>query len=189
MLTTHARFPHSSVQPLGFDGALIATLVPKWVPRFLARAIGRRAYGFFLQSEDGSSEDNRVLERPGNPPVKIMDYDVSRTPASQAEHRAFTRRFRRSLLRAGMLSFTQRVGIDGTAHVDGTLIAGRDPGDAVVDSEGAVFGIEGLYVVDGSILPRSSRVNPPLSIYAWGLRVAALLAAKRPARNTLETGA
>jgi choline dehydrogenase-like flavoprotein len=31
-------------------------------------------------------------------------------------------------------------------------------------------------VVDGSVLPRSSRVNPSLTIYAWGLRVAELLA-------------
>jgi len=42
----------------------------------------------------------------------------------------------------------------------------------VVDPDGAVYGIAGLYVVDGSVLPRSSRVNPSLSIYAWGLRVA-----------------
>jgi choline dehydrogenase-like flavoprotein len=38
-----------------------------------------------------------------------------------------------------------------------------------------VYGMENLYVVDGSILPRSSRVNPSLSIYAWALRVAHLL--------------
>jgi choline dehydrogenase-like flavoprotein len=29
--------------------------------------------------------------------------------------------------------------------------------------------------VDGSVLPRSSRVNPSLTIYAWSLRVADLL--------------
>jgi choline dehydrogenase-like flavoprotein len=29
-----------------------------------------------------------------------------------------------------------------------------------------------LHVVDGSVLPRSSRVNPALTIYAWALRVA-----------------
>ena len=36
--------------------------------------------------------------------------------------------------------------------------------------------MQGLYVVDGSILPRSSRVNPSLSIYAWGLRTGELVA-------------
>jgi choline dehydrogenase-like flavoprotein len=36
--------------------------------------------------------------------------------------------------------------------------------------------MHGLYVVDGSILPRSSRVNPSLTIYAWGLRIGDLVA-------------
>jgi choline dehydrogenase-like flavoprotein len=178
MLTTHADFPHSSVQPLGFDGDLIATLIPRFVPRFLARPAGRRAYGFFLQTEDGSHPDNRVFERPATPAIPVMDYDAARTPAAQREHQAFTRAFQRDLLKIGMLSFTQRVGLNGTAHVDGTLLAGNDPADSAVDPSGAVFGIDGLYVADGSILPRSSRVNPSLSIYAWGLRLADLLAKK-----------
>ncbi len=180
MLTTHAAYPHSSVQPLGFDGDLIATLIPAFVPRFAARLIGHRAYGFFLQTEDGSHPDNRVFER-GTPAVRVMDYDAARTPASQREHRAFTRAFQLGLLRCGFVSFTQQTGLNGTAHVDGSLIAGSDPADAVVDARGAVFGIDGLYVVDGSILPRSSRVNPSLSIYAWGLRVADLLLQARQA--------
>jgi len=170
MLTTHANFPHSSLQPLGFDADLIATLVPRYVPRFVARLIGRHAYGFFLQTEDGASRDNRVYEQ--SPETPVMDYDEARVPASLAEHRAFTRAFRRVLLRIGIVSFTQRVGLNGTAHVSGTLVMGTHADQAVVDPEGAVFGIGGLYVVDGSVLPRSSRVNPSLSIYAWGLRVA-----------------
>jgi choline dehydrogenase-like flavoprotein len=75
------------------------------------------------------------------------------------------------------------VGLNGTAHVSGTLAVGADADTAVVDGNGAVFGIEGLYVADGSILPRSSRVNPSLSIYAWGLRLAALLAARIAAQR------
>jgi choline dehydrogenase-like flavoprotein len=175
MLTTNALYPHSSVQPLGFDASLIATLIPRFVPRFLAQMVGRRAYGFFLQTEDGSHPDNRVTEGSG-PATRIMDYDSARTPVSQAEHAGFTRAFQRDLLRIGLISFTQRVGLNGTAHVDGTLSAGSDPADSAVDANGAVFGLAGLYVVDGSILPRSSRVNPSLSIYAWSLRVAHLLA-------------
>lgn len=175
MITSNTNYPHSSVQPLGFDAKLIATLIPKLVPRFLARIIAQHSYGFFLQTEDGSHPDNRVLER-GAPAVRVMDYDARRTPASQNEHRAFTRALQRALLRQGFIAFTQRVGLDGTAHVDGSLTAGTSPNDSVVDAKGAVFGVDGLYVVDGSILPRSSRVNPSLSIYAWGLRVADLLA-------------
>lgn len=49
---------------------------------------------------------------------------------------------------------------------------GDDPANSVVDEVGRVHGMQGLYVVDGSILPRSSRVNPSLSIYVWALRVA-----------------
>ena len=175
MLTTHEDFPHSGFQPLGFDAELIATLVPRYVPRFMARIIGRHAYGFFLQTEDGASRDNRVYEESGggqSPGKPVMDYEESRVPASLAEHKAFTRAFRRVLLRIGMVSFIQRTGITGTAHVSGTLAMGADADHAVVDANGAVFGIDGLYVVDGSVLPRSSRVNPSLSIFAWGLRVA-----------------
>jgi choline dehydrogenase-like flavoprotein len=38
-----------------------------------------------------------------------------------------------------------------------------------------VVGLEGLYVADGSVLPRSGHVNPALTLYAWGLRVGARL--------------
>ena len=75
-----------------------------------------------------------------------------------------------------MISFSQRIGNAGTAHVSGTLSAGADPETSVVDARGRVHGMRGIYVTDGSVLPRSSRVNPSLTIYAWSLRVADLLA-------------
>lgn len=173
---THAAFPHGTIQPLGFDGELIASLVPGFVPRPLARAIGNRAYGFFLQTEDGSHPDNRVHEADGH---RVMDYEPTRLGASHAEHRAMTVAFRRALLRAGYASFAQPIGVAGTAHACGTLIAGSDPSTSVVDARGAVHGVSGLYVVDGSVLPRSGRVNPSLTIYAWALRVATHVAAKQ----------
>src|SRR5277367_2551679 len=80
MITTHERFAHSSVQPLGFDGELIATLVPKIVPRTLARIVGRHSYGFFLQTEDGSHPGNRVIQ--GS--ERVMDYEEARAPRALA---------------------------------------------------------------------------------------------------------
>lgn len=172
----HPRFAHSSAQPLGFDGELIARLMPAAVPRAVARRLGARAYGFFLQSEDGSHADNRVFEDEAGRPV--LDYDAARCPALLAEHHAFVRRFTRDLLRAGRLAVARRIGAEGTAHACGTLVAGDDPRDSVVDGEGRVHGLDGLLVVDGSVLPRSASVNPSLTIFAWSLRVAARLAAR-----------
>jgi choline dehydrogenase-like flavoprotein len=167
---TNERYPHSSVQPLGFDGELIGTLVPKVLPRALREQIGHCSYGFFLQTEDASHADNRVYDGTDSS-LPVLDYDEVRSPSAAREHCAFIRGFQLALARAGLVSFTRRVGLNGTAHACGTLRAGRDASDSVVDGEGRVHGMQGLYVVDGSILPRSSRVNPSLSIYAWGLRV------------------
>jgi choline dehydrogenase-like flavoprotein len=176
---TNERFAHSSVQPLGFDGELIGTLIPKLVPGVLRAEIGRRAYGFFLQTEDGSDANNRVFESApasGAPGLPVLDYDEARLPTAAREHREFTRSFQLALARAGLIGLTRRVGLNGTAHACGTLRAGHDASDSVVDASGRVHGMQGLYVVDGSILPRSSRVNPSLSIYAWGLRIGDLVA-------------
>lgn len=162
--------PHSSVQPLGFDSELIATLVPHAVPRGLARRIGSRAYGFFLQTEDGSHRDNRIMDANGSAPV--MDYEAGRLRPAQTEHRRLLRLFRRALNRAGFVALSKRIGLAGTAHACGTLVTGSDPGNSVVDPDGRVHGMEGLRVVDGSILPRSSRVNPALTIYAFSLKAA-----------------
>lgn len=181
LLFSNADFPHSSVQPLGFDGELLGTLIPGLVPRSVARWIGNRSYGFFLQTEDGAHRDNRVVAAAGaGEGLPVFDYDAARTPAALAEHRQLVRRFRAALAPAGMIGFSQRIGIAGTAHVSGTLMTGKDPRRSVVDPEGAVHGMKSLYVVDGSVLPRSSRVNPSLTIYAWALRTADALT-RRPA--------
>jgi len=178
VVLTDERFPHSSVQPLGFDSELIATLVPKFVPGFVRRQIGRRSYGFFLQTEDGSDARNRIIEDPEGSAPAVLDYDEARLASAAREHRAFTRAFQRALFRAGLVGLTRRIGLSGTAHACGSLICGRDATDSVVDAGGRVHGIQGLYVVDGSVLPRSSRVNPSLTIYAWALRVADLVASE-----------
>jgi len=165
---------HSSIQPLGFDGELIATLIPTWVPRFIANQIGKRAYGFFLHTEDGAHRDNRVIASTNSLPT--LDYDATRTPMALHEHQQLVSRFRNALIRTGMIAFSQRIGLNGTAHASGTLMTGGNPMNSVVDPQGRVHGLKSLYVVDGSILPRSSRVNPALTIYAWSLLVSEKLA-------------
>lgn len=172
-------FPHSTVQCLGWlDGEILATQLPTFVPRFMANAMGRRVYGFFITTEDGSSEENRVVSRTKSMQRPMLDYSLERIPASVAEHQALLKAFKRSLLHSGLLGASKPMGLAGTAHALGSMVAGVTPETSVVDANGCVHGFDGLYVADGSILPRSSRVNPALTIYAWGLRLGIHLANK-----------
>ena len=173
---THDQLPHSSVQPLGWiDGELLAPELPTFVPRRLTNMIGQRVYGFFLQTEDGSHPDNRIAARTGAHGLPSLDYSARRIPKSFQEHRRFVSLLQRQLLSIGYLGLAKSIPVVGTAHACGTLVTGNDPASSVVDANGKVHGMDNLFVVDGSVLPRSSRVNPALTIYAWALRVASKL--------------
>jgi choline dehydrogenase-like flavoprotein len=180
----HAELPHSSVQPLGWlDGELLAPELPRFVPRWLASAIGRRVYGFFLQTEDGSHPDNRILAQAPGSTLPQISYDAARLPAALAEHRRLVRLLQRQLLAIGYVGLVRAIPLEGSAHACGTLVAGKDPATSVVDAAGRVHGMANLFVADGSVLPRSSRVNPALTIYAWGLRLASHLCTKEAAHE------
>ena len=54
---------------------------------------------------------------------------------------------------------------------------GADPASGVVDQWGEVYGVPGLYIVDGSAMPGPVGANPSLTIAAF---------AERAARHVLE---
>lgn len=175
-LLLNERYPHSSMQNLGWlDGEIVSLEAPAFVPRFVNDVIGRRAYGFWLTTEDGSHPDNRVVARANGVARPQLDYDVARLPEAEREHRQMVRDVRIQLMRQGALSIVKRMPLAATAHACGTLAAGADPRSSVIDASGKVHGLANVYVADGSALPRSSRVNPALTIYAWGLRMGSQL--------------
>jgi choline dehydrogenase-like flavoprotein len=178
----NSNFPHTTVQCLGwFEPERLAHRLPNLLPRALASWIAARCTLFFAITEDGSHETNAVRWSDQGQPV--LDYDVKRLPHAEREHREAVRSFCRQWWANGRLALARSVGIDGTGHAVGTLAAGRDPDSSVVDACGQVYSLQGLCVADGSALPRSGRVNPALTIYAWGLRVGELLAASLSDRS------
>jgi cholesterol oxidase len=60
-----------------------------------------------------------------------------------------------------------------TAHPLGGCPMGDDPRSSVVDDRGEVHTYDGLYVVDGSMIPSALAVNPSLTIAALAERAAA----------------
>ena len=61
-------------------------------------------------------------------------------------------------------------------HPMGTARMDADPRRGVVAANGAVHGVDGLYVADASLLPSSIGVNPMMTIIAMASRVARQLA-------------
>lgn len=65
-----------------------------------------------------------------------------------------------------------------TAHILGGCPMGSAPDDAVIDKYNRVFGYEGLYVVDGSMISANLGVNPSLTITALAERAMHYMPAK-----------
>ena len=62
--------------------------------------------------------------------------------------------------------------VHSAAHHSGTARMGRSPGDGVCDSNARVYGLENLFVADGSLIPSSGIANTGLTIAALALRLA-----------------
>jgi choline dehydrogenase-like flavoprotein len=63
-----------------------------------------------------------------------------------------------------------------STHVQGSCRMGDDPERSATDRNGKVHGVEGLYVGDSSLIPRTLSVNPSLTIMALASRLADHLA-------------
>ncbi|MQA74782.1 MAG: oxidoreductase [Solirubrobacterales bacterium] len=65
----------------------------------------------------------------------------------------------------------------GCFHLMGTARMGRSREDSVCDQSGEAWDVEGLYVVDGSVLPTGLGVNPMVTIEAAAHKIARGMAA------------
>ena len=138
-----------------------------------ARQIARRSFDLWLMSEDLPDPDNRVTLR-ADGSIKL-----ARRLNNLAVHDALVRRTTVALRRAGLPIVLRRPPSPAVIqHMVGTLRAGTDPTDSVVDANCRCHDVTNLWVVDGSIFPSSAAVNPALTIAANALRVGDALRAR-----------
>jgi choline dehydrogenase-like flavoprotein len=72
-------------------------------------------------------------------------------------------------------------------HPLGTARLGASAESGVVDEDHRVYGVEGLYVMDGSVVPTSPAVNPQITIMALASRAAVRLADRLNAKISTPT--
>lgn len=78
-----------------------------------------------------------------------------------------------------------RTTVRGTYHPTSTCRMGVDPSDgAVTDEKGNVFGIEGLKVIDASIMPTNIRANLNATVVMMAEKLAHEIRAHQPSKQT-----
>ena len=73
--------------------------------------------------------------------------------------------------------------VPSTAHILGGAIIGSSPDEGVIDTQNRVFGYQGMYVCDGSMIPGNLGVNPSLSITAFTERAMSYIPPKAKAQR------
>jgi choline dehydrogenase-like flavoprotein len=135
--------------------------------------------GLLTIAEDQPQFHNRVAIEPesgdrlGLPRLTVTHLYSERDHAASG---ALVRAARAVLRRAGALGFYHHT-IGTFSHAVGTVRMGRDPRTSALDGYGRFRGLDNLFVLDGSFMPRSGGVNPSLTIAANALRCATYLVA------------
>jgi len=173
--------------PMGMvqnTGNVLADMIPaeappllapyvKLVPEFGLQQIAERSVGWWLQTEDLPTLNNRVRME-GD---KIhLDYTPNNVEASdRLVHRwtSILKTVERGFKHVIPFSIYPRnhLPVQAVAHQCGTCRFGTDPQTSVLDLNCRSHDVDNLYVVDGSFFPSNSGVNPTLTIIANALRV------------------
>jgi choline dehydrogenase-like flavoprotein len=138
--------------------------------------------GLLTIAEDQPQFNNRVVVDPthtdrfGLPRLVVSHRYTKRDIAAS---RLLMQAARAVLRRAGAWACYQHQ-IRTFSHAVGTIRMGRDPRTSALDELGRFRGLDNLYVLDGSFMPRSAGVNPSLTIAANALRAAAFLVGSTP---------
>jgi choline dehydrogenase-like flavoprotein len=109
--------------------------------------------------------------------VPVARFDFSRSENDKA-NMAYSTDVITGILQAAGAQDT--LTIQRYAHLVGGARMGSSPEHSVVDADHCVWGMENLYVADGSVCPTQGSANPALTIMALASRLAERLGGARP---------
>lgn len=112
--------------------------------------------------------------RPDPGPIAVGTFDYRMSDQSLAIRTAANQAMQKVVARQGLARFMALTETQGVycAHPLGGCRMAESPDLGVVNDIGEVYGYEGLYCIDGSIVPTSLGVNPSLTISALSERCA-----------------
>jgi choline dehydrogenase-like flavoprotein len=166
------------IQDIYTPAPVVISHFAPWGGKWIARGLTPYMQNLLCIAEDEPQVANTVTlgtekDALGLPQVRVRHYY---SDEDRRRLRYLIGKARRILRRAGAW-ITWTHGIDTFSHAVGTLRMGTTPDEGALDPQCRLWGMDNLYVLDGSFMPSSSGVNPSLTIAANALRVAEGIAA------------
>jgi choline dehydrogenase-like flavoprotein len=161
----------STIQdPISFATTLRDDNGPMWGPRLTDAVRKFRYWNGVLAMANDENTASVVVDEDGQERFDLAfnERELGRLDAALE--------FSKQVLQAAGAREICWTGIAST-HVQGSCRMGDDPERSATDRNGKVHGVEGLYVGDSSLIPRTLSVNPSLTIMALATRLADHLAA------------
>ncbi len=133
-----------------------------------------RSFEWGIIAEDLPDESNRVVLDPDltdsdGIPAPRLEYKSSENTSKMIDFHVARAVEAHEAAGATSISTTKLMRDCGW-HLLGTAKMGSDPTDSVVDQWGRAHDVPNLFIVDGSVFPTSSGVNPTATIMANALR-------------------
>ena len=161
----------STIQdPIAFATTLRDEQGPFWGPRLVEAAKRFRYWNGVLAMVNDENNASVVVDENGQ---EHFDLAFNEREWKRMDD---SLEFSKQVLQAAGATQVAWTGLAST-HVQGSCRMGDDPERSAVDRNGKVHGVEGLYVGDSSLIPRTLSVNPSLTIMALATRLADHLAA------------
>jgi choline dehydrogenase-like flavoprotein len=161
----------STIQdPISFATTLRDEDGPMWGPRLTEAVRKFRQWNGVLAMVNDENNASVVVDENGQERFDLAfnERELGRIDASLE--------FSKQVLDAAGARQVCWTGLAST-HVQGSCRMGDDPERSATDRNGKVHDVEGLYVGDSSLIPRTLSVNPSLTIMALATRLADHLAA------------
>jgi len=172
------EYPMGKIQMVGKSQASMykgeKPIQTKLAPMFTLNDIALHAVDFWLSTEDLPDPNNRVsVDKEG----KVT---LSYTPNNDVPKQKLYDKLKSMLNHLGMhpdhliprnMYMKNDIPVAGVAHQAGTCRFGKDPKTSALDVNCKAHELDNLYVVDTSIFPSISAVNPALTAIANALRV------------------
>lgn len=155
-------YPMGVIQAAGQVPFWQQKVVPSWM-RLPAKLVGERSvYCFFMNEVVPTRESGLIIDN-----GRIVG--MREPPRNPQTFKRLRRRAIELFRSAGYMVVAPRH--RSLWHRVGTVRFGTDPQTSVLDADCKVHGVDGLYVVDASVLPSAGAVGTALTIAALALKV------------------